>query len=259
MRERTRSVMPAVVAFVVIVGLWEALIRIFDIESFILPRPSDILTQFFANAEVIWGAGWRTLQEALGGLVIGTVAGVVASLAAARWVLVRDGLLPIAVAASAMPIVVLAPIMNQWFSSTSPLSKMMVVSVMVFFPVMINTTRGLVEVDRGAVELMRSFASKPRQVLTRVQVPGALPYFFSALKVATSLSLIGAIVAEYFGGPQDVLGQYIVNRANLFQFADAWAAILVASLLGIALFVAASIVERLVMPWHVSLRAGAST
>ncbi len=259
MRERLHSIMPAVVAFVAVVGLWELATRVFAIETFILPRPSDIIIQFFANAAVIWGAGWRTLQEALGGLIIGPAVGVAASLAAARWGLVRDGLVPVAIAASAMPIVVLAPIMNQWFTITSPVSKMRVVAVMVFFPVMINTTRGLVEVDPAAVELMRSFASRPRQVLTRVQVPGALPYFFSALKVATSLSLIGAIVAEYFGGPQDVLGQYIINRANLFQFADAWAAILVASLRGIALFAAVSIAERVVMPWHVSLRSGSTT
>jgi NitT/TauT family transport system permease protein len=186
------------------------------------------------------------------------VLGVTAALAAARWAGVRRGLLPLATAASAMPIVALAPIMNQWFRSTSPVSKMMVVSVIVFFPVLINTVRGLTEVDPGELELMRSMASTPRQVLTRVRVPSALPYFFNALKVATALSLIGAIVAEYFGGPQDVLGQYIINRANLFQFPDAWAAILVASILGITLYLLVVLAERLVMPWHVSVRKAES-
>jgi NitT/TauT family transport system permease protein len=156
-----------------------------------------------------------------------------------------------------MPIVAVAPIMNQWFTITSPVSKMMVVSVIVFFPVMINTTRGLLEVDPAELELMRSIAASPTEVMRRVQVPNALPYFFSALKVASALALIGAIVAEYFGGPQDVLGQYIINRANLFQFPDAWAAILVASLIGIGSYLVVSAIERLVMPWHVSMRTGA--
>lgn len=255
---RLRHWAPAAVAFVVVLAVWEVAVVVFGIESFVLPRPSEIADSFVETGDVIWAAGWNTLLEALGGFAIGVVLGVTAALAAARWAGVRRGLLPLATAASAMPIVALAPIMNQWFRSTSPVSKMMVVSVIVFFPVLINTVRGLTEVDPGELELMRSMASTPRQVLTRVRVPSALPYFFNALKVATALSLIGAIVAEYFGGPQDVLGQYIINRANLFQFPDAWAAILVASILGITLYLLVVLAERLVMPWHVSVRKAES-
>jgi NitT/TauT family transport system permease protein len=163
-------------------------------------------------------------------------------------------MLPFAIAANSVPIIALAPITNSWFSLTSPLSKVAVVAVVVFFPIMINTARGLVEVDHAEVELMRSFAAKPFTIMRRIRVPNALPYFFSALKVASSLSLIAAIVAEYFGGRQDVLGQYIVNRAQLLQFPDAWAAILVASLMGIAMFTIIAVAERLIMPWHVSFR-----
>jgi NitT/TauT family transport system permease protein len=125
----------------------------------------------------------------------------------------------------------------------------------VFFPVMINTARGLIEVDPAEIELMRSYAATPREVMRRVRVPHALPYFFSAMKVASALSVIGAIVAEYFGGPQDVLGQYIITKANLFVYPDAWAAILVASLMGIWLYGLVLLAERLLMPWHVSFRA----
>jgi NitT/TauT family transport system permease protein len=132
---------------------------------------------------------------------------------------------------------------------------MAVVAVVVYFPVMINTTRGLLEVDAAEIELMRSLAATPTEVTRRVRIPRALPFFFASLKVASALSLIAAIVAEYFGGPQDVLGQYIINRANLFQFPDAWAAILVASILGVALYLIVLGAERLLMPWHVSFRA----
>jgi NitT/TauT family transport system permease protein len=251
---RARHYLPAAVAFVAVLAVWEGLLRLFDVESFVLAKPSEIATAFVENFSVIWGAGLRTLVEAVGGLVIGVTLGVVAALAATRWVPVRQGLVPIATVASAIPIIALAPIMNQWFTLTSPLSKMMVVSVMVFFPVMVNTLRGLTEVDHNQIEMMHSLASTPRQILREVRVPAAMPYFFSALKVASALALIGAIVAEYFGGPQDVLGQYIISRANLFQFPDAWAAIVVASLIGIGSYLAVSALERLVMPWHISMR-----
>jgi NitT/TauT family transport system permease protein len=101
---------------------------------------------------------------------------------------------------------------------------------------------------------MRSLASTPREVFTKVRIPHALPYFFSAVKIATTLSIIVAIVAEYFGGPQDTLGQYIIRKANLFVFPDAWAAIMVASLVGIALYGLILLIERVSMPWHVAYR-----
>jgi NitT/TauT family transport system permease protein len=213
------------------------------------------MASFFETAGVIWGAGFRTLIEAVGGFVIGVTLAVVTSLAAARWVGFREGVLPLAIAANATPIVALAPIFNNWFSITSPFSKMAVVAVVVYFPVMINTTRGLLEVEPGEIELMRSMAASPAEVTRMVRIPNALPYFFASLKVASALSIIAAIVAEYFGGPQDVLGQYIINRANLFQFPDAWAAILVASILGVVFYLLVLGAERLVMPWHVSFRS----
>ena len=127
--------------------------------------------------------------------------------------------------------------------------------MVVYFPVMINTTRGLLEVDPAELELMRSMAATPAEVTRRIRIPRALPYFFSSIKVASVLSLIAAIIAEYFGGPQNVLGQYIVNRAQLFQFPDAWAAILVASILGVTFYLLILLAERRLMPWHVSFRS----
>lgn len=251
---RHRAVAP-VLAFVAVVGAWELSVRALGIQSFILPAPSAIWASFVGNAGVIWPYGLRTLGEALGGLVIGTILGVGAAAAVARWTTLRLGAMPFAAAVNAMPIVATAPIFNQLFGSTNPVSKMAVVGLMVFFPVMANTARGLAEVDPSELELMRAMAASPYTVLRRVRIPNALPYFFTAMKVAVPLSLIGAIIAEYFGGPQNVLGQYIVNRAQLFQFPDAWAAILVSAVLGIGLYLVVLVSERLVMPWHVSLRA----
>ncbi|HLF61500.1 MAG TPA: ABC transporter permease [Acidimicrobiia bacterium] len=245
---------PAVAAFFTVIIVWEGLTRLFSVQSFILPKPSEIITSFVETSSTIWGAGFNTLIEAASGFLLGTTLAVATSLAAARWVGFREGMLPMAIALNATPIAALAPIFNNWFGLTNPFSKTGVVAVVVYFPVMINTTRGLLEADPAELELMRSLAAPPTEVMRRVRIPNALPYFFASMKVATALSLIAAIIAEYFGGPQDVLGQYIVNRAQLFQFPDAWAAILVASLIGLTFYALILVAERIFMPWHVSMR-----
>ncbi len=249
-----RRYLPALLSFIAVIAVWEGLTRLFGVEAFVLPKPSEVIASFFETAPVIWSAGLRTLIEALGGFAIGVTLAVVTSLAAARWTGFREGILPLAIVLNATPIVALAPIFNNWFSLISPFSKMAVVAVVVYFPVMINTTRGLLEVDPAELELMRSLAATPSEVTRRIRIPRALPFFFASLKVASALSLIAAIVAEYFGGSQDVLGQYIINRANLFQFPDAWSAILVASILGVTFYLLILAAERVFMPWHVSLR-----
>ena len=255
LRYQINNLIPAVISFVLVIVLWEAVIRLFDIKAFVLPAPSLIVERFIDTFDVVWAFGLNTLQEAVGGLVGGTMVGVLVALATVRWAPVREGLTLFATAASSVPIIALAPIANAWFSITSPVPKRVVVGIVVFFPVMINTSRGLLEAGADELELMRSYAATPREVLLRVRVPHALPFFFSAMKVVSVLSIIFAIVAEYFGGSQEVLGQYILNRANLFVFPDAWAGILMASLLGVALYVTVLIAERLIMPWHVSLRS----
>lgn len=255
LRHRLRNFAPAAVAFVTVIVVWEGAIRVFDVKAFVLPAPSVILGRFFASAGVIWGAGLKTLLEAAGGLVGGTILAVSIAFSTVRWAPVREGLMPFAIAANSIPIIALAPIANGMFSITSLIPKMAVVGIVVFFPVMINTARGLLEVDPDELELMRSYAATPRAVMWKVRVPHALPYFFSAMKVVSVLSIVFAIVAEYFGGSQEVLGQYILTKASLSVYSDAWAGIMVASILGLALYALTLGTERLVMPWHVSFRA----
>ncbi|HEY7564690.1 MAG TPA: ABC transporter permease [Acidimicrobiia bacterium] len=251
-----RYVAPAVV-FLGVLGLWQAWVRLAGIEGFLLPPPTEIIATLRAEWRVVWAAGLFTLREALGGLVAGTAAGILAAFATSRWLVIREGIFPFYIAMGAAPIVALAPITNQWFGITNPLSKMTVVAVMVFFPVMINTVRGLSEVDAGKVELMRSIAAKDSATLTKVRLPNALPYLFSALKVAVVLSLIGAIVAEYFGGSRAALGVYISQQAGLTRMAEAWSGIVVATLLGAILQFGLIGAERLLIPWHPSRRSRA--
>jgi NitT/TauT family transport system permease protein len=133
----------------------------------------------------------------------------------------------------------------------------MMAAVLVFFPVVANVTRGLVQVEPGAVELMRSYAASEWTILRKVRIPNALPYFFTALKIATTLSLIGAIVGEYFGGSSSVLGRIIVQSASALKFEVTWAAILFGALIGIGFYVLIVLAERLVIPWASALRGDA--
>ena len=156
------------------------------------------------------------------------------ALATARYATARELLLPLAIGASAVPIIAFAPLMNNWFGVINPLSKMMIVAVLVFFPIVVNVTRGLTQVEPAALELMRSYAASEGTILRVLRIPNALPYFFTALKVAATLSLIGAIVGEYFGGSSDVLGRVVVQSASALRFDVTWAAILLAAATGIA-------------------------
>jgi NitT/TauT family transport system permease protein len=158
------------------------------------------------------------------------------------------------VAINAVPIIALAPIMNNWFGALNPVSKIAIVAVLTYFPAMISTVKGLTSVDPLSLELMKSYAAKPLQVFRKLRLPSALPYIFSALKVATTLSMIGAIVSEYFGGSTAGLGYKIRDDAGLFRYPEAWASIVMASLFGILFYLGVSAVERALMSWHVSFR-----
>ncbi len=206
------------------------------------------------NLMPIVQASWYTLKEALGGLLLGVLAGVLVALITARWTATREALLPFAIAANSMPIIAFAPILNNWFGIDNPFSKMAIVAIMVFFPMMINTVRGLVSVPPRSLELMRSYAASEFSILVKARIPNALPYFFNGLKVAGALAMIGAIVGEYFGGPRIALGVFITQEAALFRFASAWAAILIACTMGIVLYLLILLAERLAMPWHSSYR-----
>ncbi len=251
--------LPTALVFVGVLVLWEVSVTALDLKAFLFPRPSAIIRALIDNFDggpysllVSWKA---TFIEAVGGLVIGTAAGLGVALITSRFLSARHALLPLAIAANAIPIVAFAPLMNNWFGTLSPLSKMMMAAVLVFFPVMANVTRGLVQVEPSALELMRSYAAGESAVLRKVRLPNALPFFFTALKLATTLSLIGAVVAEYFGGSSLVLGRIIVQSSSALRFDITWAAVLMAAATGIVLYLAVAAVERIVIPWHASMRS----
>ena len=249
---------PAIVVFVAVLVIWEVGVGALNLQQFILPRPSAIAAAFASEWATLQVAARNTLYEALGGLAIGVSAGVLTAFAVSRWGRVREVALPIAIGASAIPIIAAAPIMSNWFGILNPFAKMAIVILLVYFPMLINVARGLTQVEPSALELMQASAASDGQVLRKVRLPNALPYFFTGLKVCTTLSLIGAVVAEYFGGSSDVLGRVIVQSSSRLRFDITWAAITITAVSGIVMYLVALAIERLVIPWHASQRAAES-
>jgi NitT/TauT family transport system permease protein len=256
--------LPTILVAITVLVLWELAISIFNIQQFLLPRPSAIFGELREEIQlattgrsILFEAAGATLWEAVGGFVIGSVLGMLVALGTARWTIINEALMPFAIAANSVPIIAFAPIMNNWFGITNPASKMAIVAIIVFFPVMINTVRGLTLIDPVQLELMHSYAARPFKILFALRIPNALPYIFSALRVASSLSVIGAVVGEFFGGPRATLGVFITQEASGFDFARAWAAIVISALIGIAFYLIVLFAERRLMPWHSSMREAA--
>jgi NitT/TauT family transport system permease protein len=244
MGRRAINWLPALLVFAAGLAAWEWLFSPLA-GKFLLPRPTVIATSFWDHRHLLWSGGWYTFKEALGGFVLGSGLAIFVALALARWRRVGSALLPYAIAVNAIPIIAFAPITNAWFGVLNPHSKMAIAAVLCFFPVLVNTLRGLTSVRAESIELMHSYAANQVDVFRRVRIPSALPFIFTGLKVATVLAMIGAIVGDYFGGSTIALGVQIENSISLFDFPFGWAAIVVASAFGIAFYVAVGLAERL--------------
>ena len=250
--ERVRIWQVALPPLLVMVGalaLWELGVLIFKPPVFILPAPHAILTAFMQNLGTLFLYGFNTFREAFSGFVIGCGAGVLLAMLIARSETASNVLLPFAVASNSIPIVAMAPLAIVWFGIDEG-SKIAIVAVMCFFPTLISAVHGSRAAAPEAVELMVSYAASEWQIFTKLRVPSALPFIFNALKVCSTLSMIGAIVAEFFGGSTKFLGIYIKTEANILHTTNAWAAIIVACIFGLTFYLAIVAIERLVMPWQ---------
>jgi NitT/TauT family transport system permease protein len=247
---RARDWGPSAVVLIGFLVAWELTVRILGIKQFILPSPVAIAIAWQTYLPELYAAARYTFLEIVAGLIIGSVAGILVGTLTARFRFMQESLMPFAVAASSVPILAFAPIFNNWFGLDQQLSKAMVAAVLCFFPVMINTVRGLTTVDPQAIELFRSYASPELAVFRKLRVPNALPYIFTSLRLAVTLATIGAVVGEYFAAPRASLGQYIATYSAFLNFERAWAAIVFACAIGIGLYLVVVVLEHLVMPWY---------
>jgi NitT/TauT family transport system permease protein len=247
--------LPPVVFGVAFLVLWEAAVNVFDLKPYFLPPPSAIWQEFRENADLIWGATKVSGTNALIGLIVGTAIGIAMAFVLGRYRLLNDLMSPLAIALNAVPIFVLVAVFNNMFSITSEVPRRLMVTIVVQFIVLVHVARGLTQVDPTQLELMRSYAATESAILRKVRVPNAVPYLFTALRIAAPAAVITAFVSEYFGGSQNGLGSRIVSNIAISSNATAWAYVLGACLLGLAFFLAAVVLERLVTPRGVGSRA----
>jgi NitT/TauT family transport system permease protein len=240
-----RSVWPPLVFGVGFLTLWEAAVEVFDFKPYFLPPPSAIWDQFTSNFGLVWDATVVSGTNALVGLIAGTLLGVAISFLLMRFNLLNELITPLAVALNAVPIFVLVAVFNNMFAITSEVPRRLMVTVVVYFIVLVNVARGLRQVSPTHLELLRSYAASPSAVLVKARVPNAVPYLFTALKIAAPASVITAFVAEYFGGSQNGLGARIVSNNSSSRTAAAWAYVLGACLLGLAFYLVSICLESI--------------
>ncbi len=248
MRRIAQLVWPPLVFGLAFLVLWEIAVKVFDFQPYFLPAPTAIWTEFRTNTGLIWDAARVSGGNALIGLLVGTALGVSMSFLLARFRLLNDLVSPLAISLNAVPIFVLVALFNNMFSITSEVPRRLMVTLVVYFIVLVNVTRGLREVASIQLELMRSYAASDTAILRKVRVPNAVPYLFTALKIAAPAAVITAFVSEYFGGSQNGLGSRIVGSIAISKNATAWAYVLGACLVGLAFFLAALLLERMTTP-----------
>jgi len=231
---------------VVFVLVWEGVVETFDLKPFFLPAPSAIWTAFVDNAGLVRSAAFVSGSNALVGLIAGTLLGIGAAFALMRFSLLNELVSPLAVALNAIPIVVLVAVFQNMYASTSEVPRRLMVTLIVFFIVLVNVAKGLRQVHPTHLELMRSYAASPVAILVKTRIPNALPYLFTALKIAAPTAVITAFVSEYFGGRQNGLGYFIPSNFATSKTAVAWAYVIGACLLGLTFYLVSVILESII-------------
>lgn len=227
--------------------VWQAVTYFRDIPSWLVPSPWEVLQALGDDAGLIARHTWVTAQEALLGFVVAVAVGFALAVAIAHSRLVERALYPYVIASQAVPIIAIAPVLVVWFGF-GMLPKIIVIVLITFFPVTINTVDGLRSVEPDLLRLMRTMGASRWQVFRMVRLPSALPLFFSGAKVAAAVSVIGAILGEWVGASEG-LGYLITRSSAQFLTARVFASIVVLSLMGIALFYLVSYLERVATPW----------
>ena len=243
----TKHWLPAVILLLVTVALWEAAVRIFSISSFIIPAPTKIMQALVAQWGLLMHATVVTAGEILFGFLVSVGVGIALALVIVRFDWLGRALYPLVVLFQNVPKVALAPIFILWFGY-GLIPKIGLILVIAFFPVTLSMLAGMQSVDNSLLALMNSVGAGPTQILLRIRVPHSLPSLMAGTKIAATLSVIGAIVGE-FAGASDGLGYVIQFASTQLDTAQVFAALLLVSVLGIAFYYAAEILEQVVVPW----------
>ncbi|NQU56014.1 MAG: ABC transporter permease [Rhodospirillales bacterium] len=234
--------------------LWEMGCQGFGVPSVLLPPPSAIFIRLISSLDILWADFVQTFMKAvISGFVMGCGAGFIVAILVDRVAFLKRGLMPLGNMVSSLPIVGVAPIMVMWFGFDWQ-SKAAVVVIMTFFPMLVNTASGLSAAGQLELELMRSYGAGYWQTLLKLRLPAAMPFIFNALKINSTLALIGAIVAEFFGTPIVGMGFRISTEVGRMNVDMVWAEIFIAALAGSTFYGVMAMMERTVTFWHPSYR-----
>ncbi len=255
-RKRTPVTQIAVPALfgITIIAMWECLVRGLGVPGVILPAPAAISARISVSTDILWTDFVQTvLKGALSGYVIGCGSAILVAVAVDRSRFLKRGLLPVGNFLAALPIIGTAPIFVMWFGFGWQ-SKASVVVAMVFFPMLVNMVQGLASSEPMQRDIMKTYNASYWQTLTKLRMPAAMPFAFNGLKISTTLALIGAIVAEFFGSPIQGMGFRISTEVGRLALDMVWAEIAVAAVTGTFFFGLVALAERGVTFWHPSRR-----
>ena len=248
-----KLLVPTLFGFSILI-LWEGFVRGFDVSPILLPTPTAIAIRFSQSLNILWVDFVQTfIKGALSGYLIGCIAAFITAVAIDKSSFLKRGLLPVGNFVAALPIIGMAPILVMWFGFDWH-SKAAVVVVMVFFPMLVNTVAGLNAKDNIQHDLMKTYGANYWQNLLKLSLPSAMPFIFNGLKICTTLALIGAIVAEFFGSPTRGMGFRISTEVGRLSLDMVWAEITVAALAGSAFYGMMALIEKGVTFWHPSQR-----
>ncbi len=251
---RAARIIVPVLFGVSILVLWEGIVRGFAIPSVLLPPPSMIWARLISSVPILWADFQQTfLKAVIIGYALGCGLGFIVALAIDRSPFLQKGLLPLGNFVSALPVIGVAPIMVMWFGFDWQ-SKVAVVVIMTFFPMLVNTVSGLAAASHMERDLMHTYAASWFQTLIKLRLPAAWPFIFNALKINSTLALIGAIVAEFFGTPIVGMGFRISTEVGRMNVDMVWAEIAVAAVAGSVFYGVVALIERAVTFWHPSVR-----
>lgn len=242
------DLMPAALFLVALLVGWELWVRARDVPSYLLPPPSELWQAFLDQRGTLPAHTRTTLGEATLGLFFAAILGVVLAALIASVPLARRVLYPLLVVSQNIPVLVLAPLLAVWFGfGMTP--KVVIVVLIGFFPIAVNTADGLLRADREMIDLVRSMGASRWQVLRTVLIPSAVPSFFAGLQIGAAYAVIGAVIAEWMGASSG-LGLFITRSQRAFRTDQIFMAVVLIALISIAFFVAVQLLARLVMPWN---------
>ena len=249
--KRTTGLLTWLLPVAILIGLvvaWESWVRLADVPKWQLPAPSEIAKELGSSSSLLWHHTLVTLQEIVVGFLAALVAGLVLAGGIAYSRVLERSVYPIVIASQTVPIIAIAPLLLIWVGyGLTP--KIIIVALICFYPIAVNTVDGLKSTDPDMVNMFRTLGASRWQIFTKLQIPTALPFMFSGIKIGVSVSVIAAVIGEWVGASEG-LGYLITYSQPLFLTARVFAAIFVLSVMGISLFILAVVAERMMMPWH---------